>query len=92
MRKYYVYIMTNKSMTLYTGMTNNIERRLAEHRMHLNPGFTSRYKISKLVYYEEFNDVRDAIFREKQIKGWTRHKKVNLVKSINPGWRDISFR
>ena len=86
-----MYIMTNKTMTLYTGVTNSIERRVAEHKSHLNPGFTSHYKISKLVYREEFDDVRHAIEREKQIKGWTRRKKINLVTSTNPDWKDISL-
>lgn len=92
MRRYYVYIMTNKTMTLYTGMTNSLERRVSEHKSHFIPGFTCRYKISKLVYCEEFNDVRNAIAREKQIKGWTRQKKINLVISTNPGWKDIGLR
>jgi putative endonuclease len=84
--------MTNKTMTLYTGMTNNIERRTAEHKSHSIPGFTSHYKISKLVYCEEFNDVHDAIAREKQIKGWTRQKKIDLITSTNPEWKDVGLR
>ncbi len=92
MHKYYTYIMTNKTMTLYTGVTNSMERRVDQHKSHLIPGFTSRYKISKLVYFEEFDDVRDAIAREKQIKGWTRRKKINLITSTNPEWKDISLR
>ncbi len=87
-----MYIMTNKTMTLYTGVTNSIDRRVYQHKSHLIPGFTSRYKISKLVYFEEFDDVRDAIAREKQIKGWTRRKKINLITSTNPEWKDISLR
>ena len=91
MRKYYIYIMTNRKMTLYTGLTNNLERRVAEHRMHSNSGFTSRYKISKLVYFEEYSDVRDAISREKQIKGWGRQKKIDLISSINPNFEEVRF-
>ena len=74
-KTYYVYIMTNHSGTLYTGVTNNLERRVYEHKRKLVPGFTSKYNITKLVYYEEGNDVNRAIAREKQIKGWLRIKK-----------------
>ena len=69
MRDYYVYIMTNRSRTLYTGVTNNLERRVFEHKNHLIEGFTKKYKITKLVYYETTTDVKSAISREKQIKG-----------------------
>jgi putative endonuclease len=87
---YFVYIMTNKSGTLYTGVTNNLERRLFEHKNHLIEGFTRKYKITKLVYFEETSDVKAALFREKQIKGWKRKKKVALIESINPDWKDLS--
>ena len=87
---YYVYIMTNKSKTLYTGVTNNLVRRVFEHKHHLVEGFTERYNITKLVYYEETNDVREAISREKQIKGWLRRKKIALIESVNPEWSDLS--
>ncbi len=90
MKEYYVYIMTNRSRTLYTGMTNNLERRVYEHKRKLIPGFTSRYNITQLVYYESTNEVLDAIAREKQIKGWRRSKKIALIESVNPEWRDIS--
>jgi putative endonuclease len=70
MKQYYVYIMTNKSRTLYTGVTNNLERRVAEHKQKLIPGFTTKYNLTQLVYCEAFSDIRDAIAREKQIKGW----------------------
>ena len=70
MKQYYVYVMTNKSRTLYTGVTDNLERRVYEHKNKLIEGFTKRYNITKLVYYEETNDVQSAIMREKQIKGW----------------------
>ena len=90
MRQYYVYIMTNDSRTLYTGVTNNLERRVFEHKNHLVEGFTTKYKITKLVYFEETGDVTAAIAREKQIKGWLRRKKVALIESVNPEWQDLS--
>ena len=91
MRSYYVYIMTNKSRTLYTGFTNNLERRLYEHKNKLVAGFTSKYNITKLVFYEETNDVHAAMAREKQIKGWLRSKKIALIESENPKWKDLSL-
>jgi putative endonuclease len=89
-RKYFVYILTNRSKTLYTGMTNNLNRRIIEHKTHINPGFTSKYNINRLVYFEEWLDPRSAIAREKQIKGWLRAKKVALIASINPEWNDLA--
>ena len=89
-KEYYVYIMTNKSRTLYTGMTNNLMRRVHEHKHKLVPGFTSKYNIQYLVYYEATPDVHTAIAREKQIKGWLRAKKIALINSINPQWKDLS--
>jgi putative endonuclease len=83
--------MTNLSKTLYTGVTNNLERRVYEHKRKLVPGFTSKYNITKLVYYEEGNDVSAALAREKQIKGWLRAKKIALIQSVNPEWRDLSL-
>ena len=89
---YYVYILTNQYNTVvYTGVTNNLERRLYEHRNHLVDGFTKRYNLNKLIYFETTSDVRSAIEREKQIKGWTRAKKNALIESVNPQWNDISF-
>jgi putative endonuclease len=82
--------MTNKSGTLYTGVTNNLERRIYEHKQHLVKGFTNKYHIDKLVYFEETNDIHAAILREKQIKGWLRKKKIDLIESMNPGWKDLS--
>lgn len=82
--------MSNKSKTLYTGITNNLLRRVYEHKHKLIPGFTNKYNVTKLVYCESTNNVRSAIEREKQIKGWLRSKKVNLIESINPGWNDLS--
>jgi len=90
MERYYVYIMTNKSRTLYTGITNNLERRVYEHKNKLIEGFTKKYNITKLVYYEISNDVEAAIAREKQIKGWLRRKKIALIESVNPQWKDLS--
>ena len=90
MHQYYVYIMTNKSKTLYVGITNNMERRVYEHKNSLIDGFTKKYHINKLVYFEETNDVIEAIAREKQIKGWLRAKKITLIESSNPEWNDLS--
>lgn len=89
-KEYYVYIMTNKSRTLYTGVTNNLIRRVYEHKNKLVPGFTSKYNIQFLVYYEAGNDINAAIAREKQIKGWLRSKKIALIDSMNPQWKDLS--
>ncbi len=91
MKQYYVYIMTNNSKTLYTGVTNNLERRVYEHKNKLVQGFTSRYNITKLVHYEETNDVQEALLREKQIKGWLRSKKIALIEAKNPEWKDLSL-
>ncbi|MCL4489176.1 MAG: GIY-YIG nuclease family protein [Chloroflexi bacterium] len=90
MREYYFYILSNHSRTLYAGVTNNLERRLYEHKHKLLPGFTSRYHLSRLVYFEVYADIREAIAREKQVKGWLRSKKIALIESINPNWRDLS--
>ena len=91
MKHYYVYIMTNNSRTLYTGVTNNLERRVYEHKNKLVAGFTSRYNVTKLVYYEETNDVQVALAREKQIKGWLRARKIALIEFENPKWKDLSL-
>jgi len=90
MRVSYVYIMANRARTLYIGVTNDIARRVNEHKSKLNPGFTARYNIMKLVYVESFSDIRDAIAREKQLKGWRRNKKVSLIESTNPEWVDLA--
>ncbi len=89
-KSYYVYIMTNKTRTIYTGVTNNLERRVVEHKCKLVPGFTSQYNLTRLVYFEVFGDMRAAIQREKQIKGWLRAKKVALIMASNPAWRDLT--
>ncbi len=70
-------------------MTNNLRRRISEHKEKKNPGFTQKYDVTSLMYFEEFADVRDAIAREKQIKGWMRKKKIALIESVNPGWEDV---
>jgi putative endonuclease len=88
--QYYVYIMTNASQTLYIGVTNNLERRVYEHKHKLVPGFTRTYNITRLVYYETTIDVRTAIAREKQLKRWLRRKKIALIESLNPTWEDLS--
>lgn len=89
-KTYYVYLMTNKSGTLYIGVTNNIRRRVREHKDKLVAGFTRRYRITRLIYYECFTDVHAAIAREKKIKGWVRRRKMDLVASTNPEWADLS--
>jgi len=89
-KQYYVYIMTNKKNTvLYTGITNDLKRRVYEHKAKLVEGFTKRYNISKLVYYEVSRDVESAILREKRIKGGSRAKKIRLINSINLEWKDL---
>ncbi len=89
---YYVYIMTNRHHNvLYVGVTNNLLRRVDEHKNKTLDGFTSRYNINKLVYYEATNDIRDAITREKQIKGWVRQRKNDLVSTTNPQWVELSL-
>ena len=87
---YWVYLMTNHSGTLYIGMTNNLERRIWEHRTGVVDGFTSKYRITKLVLAEPFSEVRDAIAREKQLKKWSREKKLALVREGNPEGRDLA--
>jgi len=89
-RTYYVYIMANQSRTLYVGVTNNIRRRVCQHRERLVEGFTHRYKIDTLVYVEAFGDALTAIEREKQIKRWRRDKKLQLIAQSNPEWHDLS--
>lgn len=87
---YYVYIMASPTGTLYTGVTNDLRRRVYEHKHKLIPGFTSKYNVTRLVYYEETQDVWAALAREKQIKGWRRSKKIALIESLNPKWQDLS--
>jgi putative endonuclease len=89
-RSYYVYIMSNVSKTLYVGVTNNLERRVWEHRQKQIKGFTQRYNITMLVYLEEYVRPDDAIAREKELKGWKRERKLALVRQENPGWLDLA--
>ena len=89
-KHFYVYILTNSTRTvLYTGVTNNLERRVWEHQHGATEGFTKRYKLTRLVYCEEFTSPREAIAREKQIKAGSRRKKLELIQQANPDWRDL---
>ena len=90
LKHYHVYILTNKNnKVLYTGVTNDLLRRAYEHKIKMVEGFTKRYNVNKLVYFEHFTDINDAIAAEKKIKGWLRIKKINLIKSKNPTWKDL---
>jgi putative endonuclease len=89
-KTYYLYIMTSLSGVLYVGITNNLIRRVYEHKNGLIEGFTKKYKCHLLVYFEESNDVKSVIEREKQIKNWNRSKKENLINRFNPEWKDLS--
>lgn len=89
-KEYYVYIMANRSKTLYTGVTNNILLRVLQHKYGVNKGFTSRYKIDKLVFFESTDSIFDALKREKQLKNWHKAWKINLIESINRNWDDLS--
>ena len=91
MKAFYVYIMTNRNrVVLYTGITNSLVRRVWQHQNGETKGFTKTYKVNRLVYYERFNDPRDAITREKEIKGWRPEKKNRLIETKNPKWTDLS--
>jgi putative endonuclease len=90
-KTYFVYIMTNRSKTLYTGITNSLVRRVREHKLGIGAAFTSKYKLDRLVYFERFENVHNAIEREKVIKGWLRIKKIALIVSANPAWKDLSL-
>ena len=89
-KQYYVYILASRSRTLYTGVTDNLRRRIVQHRHGLIEGFTRKYRIRRLVYFETFADIRAAIVREKQIKGWRREKKVALITTNNPTWENLA--
>ena len=89
-KKFYVYILSNTNGILYTGMTNDIQRRIHEHKNGLIKGFTKKYRINRLIFVEEFKYVNDAIEREKQIKGWDRKRKLDLIRTINPEFKDLS--
>ena len=89
-KTYSVYIMSNVSKMLYVGVTNDLEKRVLQHKSKLIPGYTQKYNLFKLVYFESFGDIRDAIRKEKQIKGWLRSKKVALIEPVNPQWKDLA--
>jgi len=89
-RAYWVYILASRSRVLYTGVTNDLARRVQEHKQGLIPGFTEKYRVTRLVYFEQFGDIRDAITREKQIKGWGRARKLELIEARNPTWADLA--
>jgi putative endonuclease len=90
MRSYYVYILANRSRTLYTGVTNDLEHRLWQHKSGVGSEFTTRYHITRLVYFESFTEVTQAIQWEKRIKGWVRAKKIALIQERNPYWDDLA--
>lgn len=90
MKNYFVYILCNNSKTLYIGVSNDLERRMYEHKNKLIEGFTKKYNLTKLVYYEISNDIKSAIAREKQLKNWHRQWKINLIEKDNPTWKDLS--
>ena len=90
-KTYYVYILSSKrNGTLYIGVTNNLERRLYEHKNNLIEGFTNKYNVHHLVYFEDVNDIQSALQREKQLKRWTRKWKLELIEKFNPEWRDLA--
>ena len=89
MKDYYVYILSNTHKTLYIGVTNNLARRMYEHKHKLINGFSKKYNLNKLVYFEQCNSINDAIKREKQLKNWHRGWKINLIESVNPEWNDL---
>src|SRR5271157_5584500 len=91
MKEYYVYIRSSVSGVLYTGVSDNLPRRVLQHKKETHKGFTAKYNVNRLVYFENTQDIGAAIAREKQIKGWTRAKKVQLINSVNPEWRDLSL-
>ena len=90
MKMYYIYIVSSLSGTLYTGVTNNLEHRIYQHKLKRINGFTKKYNVDRLVYFEETADINGAIAREKEIKGWRRSKKVGLIKTMNPKWENLA--
>ncbi len=89
-REFYVYILSSLSRVLYVGVTNDLNRRVYEHKQKAVPGFSAKYNVNRLVYFEEFGDARSALEREKQLKRWSRAKKITLIEANNPSWRDLS--
>ncbi|MCY4127614.1 MAG: GIY-YIG nuclease family protein [Gammaproteobacteria bacterium] len=90
-RQHYVYIMTNRPKTLYVGVTNDLRRRVYQHKQKLIHGFTKKYNLNRLAWYEQTSDITSAIAREKQMKNWRRSKKIDLIESLNPRWDDLSM-
>lgn len=90
-REFYVYMMASESKVLYIGYTNNLSQRVIQHKLHINQGFTHKYHVTKLVYYETYKDPLEAIAREKQLKGWRREKKIKLLEETNPKWKDLDY-
>jgi putative endonuclease len=90
MKQFYVYILASRTRVLYIGVTNDLMRRVPEHREKSPEGFTSRYNVNRLVYYEMTKDIVAALEREKQLKGWLRKRKVALINEVNPAWKDLS--
>ena len=89
-RHYYMYMMSNRSKSIYTGMTNGLRKRVFQHKVGINEGFTKKYKLDRLVYWESYGQVVQALAREKEVKGWLRIKKIQLIVSVNPTWADLS--
>jgi putative endonuclease len=90
-KTYYVYILASQSRVLYIGMTSGIEHRVFQHKTHAFAGFTAKYNVTNLVYFERYGDVLKAIRREKEMKAWRREEKIKLIESINPKWKDLSY-
>ena len=90
-KHYFVYIMSSQRRVLYVGISSKLEQRVFQHKQHAFGGFTAKYNVADLVYYESFDDVHTAIGREKEIKGWRREKKIELIESLNPKWNDLSY-
>ena len=88
---YYVYILSSQTRVLYIGVTSKLEQRVYQHKMHAFGGFTAKYNVTNLVYFETYSDVARAITREKELKGWRREKKIALIEKENPKWRDLSY-
>jgi putative endonuclease len=91
-KAFWVYILASRNRTLYVGVTNSLQRRVLKHKEKRLPGFTQKYNVTQLVYFQQFPDIRCAIRREKQIKGWLRAKKIELIESDNPGWEDLALK
>jgi len=87
---YFVYILASRSRTLYVGVTRDLRRRVYQHRQQLLPAFTARYAVNRLVYFEHTSDIRAALAREKEIKGWKRARKLELIESLNPAWEELA--